>query len=180
MKKPARVATAVVLSVIGAVIGLKLALLYLPGAGPALADALRGVLGTGAVTKLEEVAAKVEDRFKRSTQRREPPRSLDQVLPVPAARPSPWLAGAPASPPSRSATPSPAACAACRPRCSSSGKSASARTPWRPAPRRHPGAACRNSGCSAGPASSPHAAACAAPRQSPRPTDAQTGGRELR
>lgn len=102
MKKPARVAIAVLLSSVGAALGLELALIYLPGAGPALADALRAVLGTEPVTRLEEMAANVEDRFKRTTQRREPPRSLEQVLPAPAARPlpstaSPQAADAPAA-----------------------------------------------------------------------------------
>lgn len=100
MKKRARVATtAVLLGLIGAALGIRLALTYVPGTGPALADALRAVVGARAVTRLEELTAAVEDRLKRTLYRRKPPSSLEQFMPPPTAIPSssPSAATAPGS-----------------------------------------------------------------------------------
>ncbi len=88
LSKRTRLVAALALGVFAVAVGLRLAILFAPGAGPAFADALRVVLGTDAVTRLEETTADLEDRYKRAVRRGEPPRALDQLLPVPSPKPS--------------------------------------------------------------------------------------------
>lgn len=81
---------------------LVLAVRFVPGAGPALADGLRAIFGTSAVTWLEERAANIEDSWKRAS-RAGRSRSIEEVSPAASgeALPAPTLAPAerePASP----------------------------------------------------------------------------------
>jgi hypothetical protein len=88
VKKRTRTVGALALGALALLVGLRLAILHVPWVGPTLANALRAVLGTSAVTWLEETAAEVADRYNRLVRGREHPRSLDQLLPLPATIPS--------------------------------------------------------------------------------------------
>jgi hypothetical protein len=62
---------------------------HVPGFGPWLADALRAVLGTEAVSRLEDWAYGAEDRWNRFWRRGERPKQLWEVPPSPAASAAP-------------------------------------------------------------------------------------------
>jgi hypothetical protein len=85
---------------IALVVGGAVAIHRLSGAGPALANTLRSVLGKDAVARLEELAAAVEDRVLRTVRGRSRPRALSELAP-----PAVPNAGQPSSPaPSASVT----------------------------------------------------------------------------
>jgi len=84
-------------------LGSLVAIKQVPSFGPWLADSLRTVVGTEAVTCLEELSSKLEDGYHRIVRARAVPRTLEQAQPAlsldvgqPLPRPSP---SSPSSPP---------------------------------------------------------------------------------
>jgi hypothetical protein len=71
LRPGARLGAAAVL----AVIALWIAIHRVSWLGPALADGLRALIGTEAVTRLEEWAYGAQDRFNRAWRRRQPPKA---------------------------------------------------------------------------------------------------------
>jgi len=96
-KRLFRLAAVTAAALFGSVLVLRLAIQFVPGAGPWLADSLRSILGTEAVTWLEETSARLEDRARRQLGSSAPPRTLEQAEPLPlqpdhqlpASKPSP-------------------------------------------------------------------------------------------
>ncbi len=93
-----------VVAVVVLTVGSLLAIKQVPWFGPWLANGLRAVIGTEAVTCLEELSAKIEDSYNRVVRTRTAPRSLEQAQPAlsfdtsHAEPPPPTLARPPKTP----------------------------------------------------------------------------------
>lgn len=85
--------------------GLWAALHAIPGAGPAVADGVRAVVGPGPVAWAEDVVYGVEDRIKRVVYRDAAPKTFWEAPPAAPEDPSSPAAHAPAQPPIASNAP---------------------------------------------------------------------------